>query len=66
MDEWQPIAAAPFHAEVQLAVVNRDGIHMLVFPCRRILRGWINARTDQPVDVHPTHWRKWDDQYGPH
>jgi hypothetical protein len=31
----------------------------LVFPCRRILSGWVNAETRQRIDVHPTHWRGW-------
>jgi hypothetical protein len=29
----------------------------LAFPCRRILGGWINARTQERID--PTHWRRW-------
>jgi hypothetical protein len=57
--EWQPIATAPFDRELEIAVINYDGTHALVFPCRRIVGGWINAGTEQPVAVYPTHWREW-------
>jgi hypothetical protein len=59
--EWQYITIAPFDRDLQLAVIDTGGIHALVFPCRRVLRGWINAKTNEPVQVYPTHWREWDD-----
>jgi hypothetical protein len=37
--EWQPIAKAPFDRDLELAVMDYDGTHALVFPCRRILNG---------------------------
>ncbi len=58
---WQPIATAPFHGELELAVIDRDGPHALVFPCRRILGGWLNARTEHRIEVDPTHWRPWQE-----
>jgi hypothetical protein len=42
-----------------LAVIDDDGPHALVFPCRRILNGWMNADTKERLDVRPTHWREW-------
>jgi hypothetical protein len=57
--EWQPIAIAPFDRDLELAVIDYDGPHALVFPCRRILGGWLNAQTKNPVTVYPTHWREW-------
>jgi hypothetical protein len=43
-----------------LAVFDRaGGLHPLVFPCRRVLHGWVEAGTTVPVNVRPTHWRKW-------
>jgi hypothetical protein len=57
--KWQPIASAPFGRELELAVVDRDGAHALVFPCRRTLTGWMRANTEERVDVSPTHWRDW-------
>ena len=57
--EWQPIATAPFDRDLELAVINYDGVHALVFPCRRILGSWIDAETRERIDVRPTHWREW-------
>ena len=56
---WQPIASAPFDRELELAVIDHDGPHALVFPCRRIEGGWMNALTKHRVEVYPTHWRRW-------
>jgi len=56
---WAPIATAPFDRELELAVIDRDEAHALVFPCRRVLGGWINAETKRRIEVHPTHWREW-------
>ena len=60
MGEWKPIATAPFDRDLELAVIDYDGTHALVFPCRRFLHGWINAETEHPLDgLRPTHWREW-------
>lgn len=56
---WLPIHTAPSDIEIELAVIDRDGPHALVFPCRRALRGWIKAETGERIAVHPTHWRPW-------
>ena len=56
---WHPIGTAPFDCDLELAVMDRDGTHALVFPCRRILTGWIASRTRQRLEVSPTHWRAW-------
>ena len=58
--QWEPISSAPFDRDLELAVIGRDGEHALVFPCRRILRGWIDATTKQWIVVSPSHWREWD------
>jgi len=26
-----------------------------------MLQGWVKADTLEPVNVHPTHWRRWED-----
>jgi hypothetical protein len=57
--EWQPIATAPFDRDLEVAVIGCDGTHALVFACRRILGGWVDAKTKKPVTVYPTHWREW-------
>jgi len=57
---WQQITTAPFDRDLELAVIDADGPHALVFPCRRILGGWMNAKTSERLEVHPTHWRRWE------
>ncbi len=57
--EWKSISSAPFDCDLELAVHNYDGVHALVFPCRRILDGWLKAGTRERLDVQPTHWREW-------
>ena len=56
---WQDISGAPFGQDLELAVIDYDGPHALVFPCRRVLSGWIDAETLKRIDVRPTHWRPW-------
>jgi hypothetical protein len=58
--QWEPISSAPFDSDLELAVIGRDGEHALVFPCRRILGGWIDVTTKQWIAVSPSHWREWD------
>lgn len=58
---WEQISSAPFDRDLELAVLDRDGAHPLVFPCRRLLTGWIKSETRERVEVSPTHWREWSD-----
>jgi hypothetical protein len=55
--EWQPISTAPFDRNLELAVFDTRGRpHALVFPCRRILGGWIDAETKEKLSaLRPTH-----------
>ena len=59
--EWQRVATAPFDRDLELAVIDYDGVHALVFPCRRVLGSWIKAENKHKIDVYPTHWREWQD-----
>ncbi len=60
--DWQPIATAPFYLDLELAVIDAEGMHALIFPCRRIpVAGWLKSGTHKWVEVHPTHWRSWND-----
>jgi hypothetical protein len=59
-DMWQSISTAPFNLDLELAVLDKDGPHALVFPCQRTLTGWVKSRTQQRIEVSPTHWREWD------
>ncbi|WP_246679951.1 hypothetical protein [Mesorhizobium sp. B1-1-9] len=57
---WKPILTAPFGRDLELAVIDEDGEHALVFACRRVKEGWANAASGARLDVRPTHWRDWD------
>ncbi|UFX48996.1 hypothetical protein HAP47_0016620 [Bradyrhizobium sp. 41S5] len=57
---WHNIETAPFNRVLELAVVDSDGLHALIFPCCRVLGGWVKADSNRPVLVHPTHWREWN------
>jgi hypothetical protein len=56
---WDDISKAPFNRDLELAVVDNDGPHALIFACRRVIGGWINGETNKRIDVHPSHWREW-------
>jgi hypothetical protein len=52
---WKPILSAPVDREVELAVLDDDGEHALVFPCIRMREGWMKAATGERIEVRPTH-----------
>jgi hypothetical protein len=56
---WHVISTAPFDRDLELALIDANGVHALYFPCRRVLGGWINAKMKTPINVYPTHWRDW-------
>jgi hypothetical protein len=58
---WAPAPGAPYDRDLELAVIDRSGTHTLVFPCRRIVGGWIDVRTKRRLEVAPTHWREWEE-----
>jgi hypothetical protein len=41
---WQPIQSAPFEAEIELAVIDREGPHALVFPLPPGVAGLAESR----------------------
>lgn len=59
---WDLIETAPFFRSLELAVLDDDGMHPLVFPCQKTLAGWKHAITGLLVDINPTHWRHWGEQ----
>jgi hypothetical protein len=56
---WEPIANAPYDRDLELAVVEDQHVHSLVFACRRTVAGWIKASTRERVIINPSHWRPW-------
>ena len=54
--KWQPIATVPFDRDLELAVIsNATDMHALVFPCRRVLRGWVKAETNARLSMFTLH-----------
>jgi hypothetical protein len=58
---WHEILTAPFNRDLELAVIDTRGTHVIVFPCRRVLGGWVKADTKRRIDLRPTHWREWSE-----
>lgn len=59
---WRDASTAPFDRDLELAVIDADGLHALVFPCRRIVGGWMHADTRERLTrLEPSHWREWQD-----
>lgn len=62
MDEravWEGISTAPYERALELAVIEGNRVHALIFACRRTPSGWIKDTTRERVVIHPTHWRPW-------
>lgn len=60
-EQWLPLSTAPFDADLEVCVIDSYGIHILVSPCRKNGKGWVDVSTKLYVDIQPTHWRKWTD-----
>ena len=56
---WRPAATAPFDRHIALSIAQQGEILLLVFPCRRVADGWIDAETGKHLCIRPTHWRDW-------
>jgi hypothetical protein len=56
---WEGISTAPYDRDLELAVIERDRVHPLVFACRRTASGWVKMPTRERVSISPTHWRPW-------
>ena len=51
---WRLVVEAPFEEDIELAVIDDEGVHALVFPCQRLPGGWANALTGEMLDQgHP-------------
>jgi hypothetical protein len=59
--DWKQIDSAPFDRDLELAVIDSAGTHVVAFPCRRLTdNGWIDIETNKQVYyIRPTHWRDW-------
>ena len=55
--KWLPVSVAPSDADLEVCVMDKQGIHALIFPCRKS-GAWVDDSTKKHVDIEPTHWRK--------
>ena len=63
-EEWLPVSSAPFDADLEVCVIDFDGIvHALVFPCQTDGIEWVDASTKKNADIQPTYWRKWTNNH---
>jgi len=56
---WETISNAPYDRDLELAVIEGNHVHPLVFACRRAPNGWVKVTTRERISVSPTHWRLW-------
>jgi hypothetical protein len=56
---WHPSSTAPFDRDLELAIIDSNGVRAIAYPCRRVLGGWIKAEIKTRVELCPTHWRDW-------
>ena len=56
---WEGISAAPYDRDLELAVIEGDRLHPLVFACRRTASGWVKMPARERISINPTHWRPW-------
>ena len=53
-----------FVRDLEVCVLDYDGIvHALMFPCHKDGAEWVDASNRKPVDIQPTHWRKWTETH---
>jgi hypothetical protein len=61
--KWARVSIAPSDADLEVCVINNQGIHALVFPCRKNGTRWVDASTKTRINIQPTHWRKWTENH---
>ena len=62
--EWLPVSSAPRDADLEVCVMDYDGIVLaLRYPCRKSGVEWIDASNEKHIDIQPTHWRKWIERH---
>jgi hypothetical protein len=51
--------APPADSDLEVCVIDNQGVHALSFPCRTSESGWVDPSTKKSIDIQPTHWRLW-------
>jgi hypothetical protein len=60
-DKWLLVSIAPPDVDLVVGVMDKHGVHALIFPVRKSGTDWVDASTKMRIDIQPTHWRKWAD-----
>ena len=58
-EKWLPVSVAPADRDLEVCVIDKQGIHALVFACRHRGTDWVDPSTQKRIDIKPTHWRIW-------
>ena len=58
-EKWLPVSFAPADRDLEVCVIDKQGVHALIFPCRKDGTDWVDAVTKKRIDIQPTHWRAW-------
>jgi hypothetical protein len=55
--QWQVVERrpAPFNADLELSVIDIEGLHALIFPCHRTVGGWVHSNSQKRIALRPTH-----------
>ena len=62
LDKWLPVSIAPPDRDLEVCVIDKGGVHALIFPCRRRGAEWVDAASEKRIDIAPSHWRFWVDR----
>ena len=60
-DKWLLVSIAPSDVDLEVGVMDKHGVHALIFPVRKSGTDWVDTSTKMRIDIQPTHWRKWTD-----
>jgi hypothetical protein len=44
-EKWLPVLIAPSDIDLEVCVMERSGVHALIFPVRRNKTDWVDAKT---------------------
>jgi hypothetical protein len=56
---WRSVVEASFGKDMELAAIDDEDVHALVFPCQPMPATLVNAMTGEILNDHPTRWCAW-------
>jgi hypothetical protein len=60
-DVWRRIdGSEPIATDLEICVEENGELIPLVFPCRKRIAMWVDARSGRRLIIHPSHWRLWN------